>query len=75
MIVARSIQGISSSGIMASGMALVANYHQERVHGTAMGMAVTGIAARVVLGPPVGGIMASLLGNCSPFYIIRELYP
>ena len=40
LIVARSIQGISSSGIMASGMALVANYHQERVHGTAMGMAL-----------------------------------
>ena len=73
LIVARSIQGISSSGIMASGMALVANYHQERVHGTAMGMAVTGIAAGVVLGPPVGGIMASLLGNCSPFYIITGI--
>jgi MFS transporter, DHA1 family, solute carrier family 18 (vesicular amine transporter), member 1/2 len=70
LLVARSIQGLSSAGIMTSGMALVAKYHHEHVHGTAMGMAVTGIAAGVVLGPPLGGIMASLLGNCSPFYVI-----
>ena len=70
LIIARSIQGISSSGIMTSGMALVAKYHHERVHGTAMGMAVTGIAAGVVLGPPIGGVMSSSLGDCSPFYVI-----
>jgi MFS family permease len=69
-MVARAIQGMASSGIMSGGMALIAENHDESIHGSAMGMAVSGIAAGVVLGPPIGGLLAYYSNNLVPFFIV-----
>jgi len=69
LIIARSIQGISSAGVTASSMTWVAKEHDPSIHGTAMGITMTGLAAGLVLGPPVGGTMGHLIGNQSPFWM------
>jgi MFS family permease len=72
-IVARGIQGMASSGIMAGGMALIAESHDESIHGKAMSMAVSGIAAGVVLGPPLGGVISYAVDVYTPFYIVMGI--
>jgi len=69
LTVARSIQGISSAGVTASSMTWVAQEHDQSIHGTAMGITMTGLAAGLVLGPPVGGTMGHFIGNESPFWM------
>jgi len=69
-IAARSVQGMASSGIMAGGMALIAENHDLSIHGKAMSIAVSGIAGGIVFGPPLGGIISHCVHIYTPFYIV-----
>jgi len=69
-LVGRAIQGIASSGIMSGGLTLIAKYHDESIEGTAMGIAMAGVAAGTVFGPPVGCIVSHFVNIETPFYIV-----
>lgn len=60
VLAARSVQGVASSALMSGGMTLCALAHAEQsesVRGTAMGMAMIGVAFGTLLGPPLGGVL------------------
>ena len=73
VLVARSIQGISSAAIMSAGMTLCAIAHTESSRGTAMGLAMTGVAAGMLLGLPLGGILSFYLNYWMPFVIVAGI--
>ena len=56
---ARALQGVASAFIMCAGLSLVTELHSaEDERGAALGAAMTGVAAGVLLGAPLGGIVA-----------------
>jgi MFS family permease len=73
LLSARSVQGLASASIMSAGMTLCALAHDDSTRGTAMGLAMTGLALGTLLGPPLGGIIGYHLNLWSPFVIIASL--
>jgi MFS transporter, DHA1 family, solute carrier family 18 (vesicular amine transporter), member 1/2 len=69
LIVARMVQGIASASTMSAGMTLIAMTHPESIRGAAMGMAMIGVAAGALSGPPVGGILSYYTNYWTPFVI------
>ena len=51
---ARAVQGFASSLVNAAAVTLVVQTHSTQVRGTATGIATSGIAAGVLVGPPLG---------------------
>lgn len=73
LMVARSIQGLASSCIMSAGMAIIAQTHVESIHGTAMGMAMAGVAAGALLGPISGSVLSTYFNNATPFFVVSGI--
>ncbi|GMI14728.1 hypothetical protein TrVE_jg3779 [Triparma verrucosa] len=73
MLAARSAQGLGSSSVLTAGMAAISNTHEEEERGGAMGVAMVGIALGVLLGPPVAGGLASLLGPATVFWLFAAI--
>eukprot|EP00742_Colponemidia_sp_Colp-10_P001182 GILJ01001275.1.p1 GENE.GILJ01001275.1~~GILJ01001275.1.p1 ORF type:complete len:488 (+),score=89.05 GILJ01001275.1:48-1466(+) len=73
LLIARGIQGIASSGIMAGGMALIAATHSSKERGGAMGLALIGVAAGVLTGPLIGGVLYHRFGQLAPFCSVAGL--
>ncbi|XP_072026459.1 synaptic vesicular amine transporter-like isoform X2 [Amphiura filiformis] len=74
LLVARSIQGVGSSCSSVAGMGMLAQrYSGNEERGTAMGIALAGLAFGVLIGPPFGGIMYDFCGKESAFYALAAL--
>lgn len=73
VMVARSVQGIASASTMSAGMTLSALTHHESNRGTAMGIAMIGVAFGTLSGPPIGGIMGYFLPLWSPYVLVGGL--
>ncbi|KAJ3557689.1 hypothetical protein NM688_g1336 [Phlebia brevispora] len=67
MILARVIQGISSSMIWVVGLALICDSVPENVVGRQLGIAMTGLSLGILIGPPVGGGLYTRFGFRGPF--------
>ena len=72
-IFARSVQGIASASTMSAGMTLAALTHHESNRGTAMGIAMLGVALGTLSGPPMGGVMGFFLPLWSPYIVVGVL--
>jgi len=73
LAVARAAQGVGSAFLMCAGLCLVTNCHAEDERGTALGAAMTGVAGGVLLGAPVGGVVAQAFGRPVPFFALSGL--
>ena len=60
LLVARSLQGVSSSGVLTSGLTFITSLTPASHRGGSLGVAMSGIPLGVLLGPPLGGLGASL---------------
>ncbi|XP_065312649.1 synaptic vesicular amine transporter-like isoform X2 [Gordionus sp. m RMFG-2023] len=71
LLVARAVQGIGSSLSSVSGMSMIADYYPDnKERGSAMGIALSGLALGVLIGPPFGGFMYQFFGKEIPFLIL-----
>ena len=73
LIFARVLQGIGSSMIFVTGMAIITSVFPPREMGKAIGINVSAIFAGLVMGPLIGEILTQSLGLRSIFYIIVPL--
>ncbi|MFJ7951417.1 MFS transporter [Lysinibacillus sp. NPDC096418] len=69
LILARSLQGVAAAIPWTAGLALLAEVFSKEEHGTAMGMAMSGQASGVLLGPLLGGWLFELGGYQLPFFV------
>ncbi|KAI0344078.1 MFS general substrate transporter [Trametopsis cervina] len=67
MIIARILQGASSSVIWVLGLALVCDTTPEAIIGRQLGIAVSGFSLGAFIGPPVGGALYARFGIRGPF--------
>lgn len=72
-LIARSVQGVASASTMSAGMSLIASTHEEETRGTAIGLAMAGVALGTLTGPPIGGIMAYYVNYWSPFVMVGSV--
>jgi len=73
LLTARCVQGLSSAFIMSAGMTWIARTHNSATRGLVMGFVLVGIGAGAVSGATFGGVLASILGNASPFFVVTML--
>jgi MFS family permease len=66
---ARAFAGIGGAMLQANSIAITAAVFPEKERGTALGLGGTIVAAGLVAGPTVGGILTDALGWRSVFYI------
>ena len=65
--------GVASASTMSAGMTLSALTHHESNRGTAMGIAMLGVALGTLSGPPIGGIMGNFLPLWTPYVVVGAL--
>jgi len=72
---ARAFQGIGSSCVGVSGMAVLAqSYPKDNERGKVIGIALSGgLAVGCLIGPPFGGFMSEFVGKSSPFLVLAML--
>ncbi|KAI0047648.1 MFS general substrate transporter [Auriscalpium vulgare] len=62
MVVARVLQGVSSSVVWVVGLALLCDATPERFVGRQIGIAMSGLSFGLLIGPPVGGFLYDRVG-------------
>ncbi|VDP12259.1 unnamed protein product [Onchocerca flexuosa] len=71
---ARALQGIGSACTSTSGMGMLAQaYPNDEERGSAMGIALGGLALGLLVGPPYGGILYQWSGKELPFLLLALL--
>lgn len=71
MCVARGLQGVGSSAAFTAGMSLLSLiYPTDETRAEAMGNSMAGIGLAVLLGPPLGGVLAAAGGPSVPFFVV-----
>ncbi len=71
---ARALQGIGSACTSTSGMGMLAQaYPDDAERGSAMGIALGGLALGVLVGPPYGGLLYEWSGKELPFILLALL--
>uniref|UniRef100_A0A0K0DN88 MFS domain-containing protein n=1 Tax=Angiostrongylus cantonensis TaxID=6313 RepID=A0A0K0DN88_ANGCA len=71
---ARAMQGIGSACTSTSGMGMLAQvYTDDMERGSAMGIALGGLALGVLVGPPYGGVLYEWGGKELPFILLALL--
>ncbi|CAJ0609364.1 unnamed protein product [Cylicocyclus nassatus] len=71
---ARAMQGVGSACSSTSGMGMLAQaYPDDAERGSAMGIALGGIALGVLVGPPYGGVLYQWAGKELPFILLALL--
>ncbi|NXC91985.1 VMAT1 protein, partial [Cercotrichas coryphoeus] len=74
LLTARALQGIGSSFSSVAGLGLLASvYPDDSERGSAMGIALGGLALGVLIGAPFGSIMYEFVGKASPFLVLAFL--
>lgn len=66
MCIARVLQGIGSSMVWVVGLALLCDVTPEHLVGRQLGIAMGGLSAGTLIGPPVGGALYSRFGFRGP---------
>lgn len=61
LIVCRSIQGIGGAAYMANNHGIITDIFAPKERGKALGILTTAVALGTMIGPPAGGLIASLL--------------
>ncbi|KAF5377253.1 hypothetical protein D9615_006365 [Tricholomella constricta] len=67
MCIARVLQGVGSSMVWVVGLALLCDVTPEVLIGRQLGIAMGGLSAGTLIGPPVGGALYSHFGYRGPF--------
>jgi len=67
MVLARLLQGFSSSVIWVAGLALLCDTVPESSVGKQLGLAMSGLSIGYLVGPPVSGALYSAFGFQAPF--------
>lgn len=67
MILARTIQGISSSVVWVVALALLCDTVPEHILGRQLGIALTGYSLGLIIATPIGGLLYGQLGYRAPF--------
>jgi multidrug resistance protein len=70
LFAARALQGAAAAASWTAGLALVADAAPEGRRGRAFGVTSAASALGTLLGPPLGGVLADLLGFRAPFRVI-----
>uniref|UniRef100_A0A8R1E0R6 MFS domain-containing protein n=2 Tax=Caenorhabditis japonica TaxID=281687 RepID=A0A8R1E0R6_CAEJA len=71
---ARALQGVGSACTSTSGMGMLAQaYPDDLERGSAMGIALGGLALGVLVGPPYGGLLYQWSGKELPFVLLALL--
>ncbi|XP_054252563.1 chromaffin granule amine transporter, partial [Indicator indicator] len=74
LFIARALQGIGSSFSSVAGLGMLASvYTDDLQRGSAMGIALGGLALGVLIGAPFGSVMYELVGKSSPFLVLAFL--
>ncbi|CAN8205866.1 unnamed protein product [Coccothraustes coccothraustes] len=74
LLIARALQGVGSSFSSVAGLGLLASvYPDDSERGSAMGIALGGLALGVLIGAPFGSIMYEFVGKASPFLVLAFL--
>ncbi|NWI75184.1 VMAT1 protein, partial [Dryoscopus gambensis] len=74
LFIARALQGVGSSFSSVAGLGLLASvYPDDSERGSAMGIALGGLALGVLIGAPFGSIMYEFVGKASPFLVLAFL--
>ncbi|XP_038016112.1 chromaffin granule amine transporter [Motacilla alba alba] len=74
LLIARALQGLGSSFSSVAGLGLLASvYPDDSERGSAMGIALGGLALGVLIGAPFGSIMYEFVGKASPFLVLACL--
>ncbi|NXO70958.1 VMAT1 protein, partial [Phainopepla nitens] len=74
LFIARALQGIGSSFSSVAGLGLLASvYPDDAERGSAMGIALGGLALGVLIGAPFGSVMYEFVGKASPFLVLAFL--
>uniref|UniRef100_A0A8C0UD94 Solute carrier family 18 member A1 n=1 Tax=Cyanistes caeruleus TaxID=156563 RepID=A0A8C0UD94_CYACU len=74
LFIARALQGVGSSFSSVAGLGLLASvYPEDSARGSAMGIALGGLALGVLIGAPFGSIMYEFVGKSSPFLVLAFL--
>lgn len=68
LVLARLLQGFAAAIPWTAGLALLAEVFPKEERGKAMGLAMSGQAGGVLLGPPIGGWLYDLGGYRFPFF-------
>ncbi|WP_339164769.1 MFS transporter [Siminovitchia sp. FSL H7-0308] len=69
LVLARLLQGFAAAIPWTAGLALLAEVFQKEERGKALGLAMSGQAGGVLLGPPIGGWLYEFGGYHFPFFI------
>jgi len=67
MVIARILQGISSTVVWTVGLALLSDTCPKSRMGQHMGLAMSGVSAGAIIAPPIGGTLYDRLGWHAPF--------
>ncbi|WP_068614700.1 MFS transporter [Paenibacillus tuaregi] len=73
LITARALQGLAAAVTWTSGLAILADLYPSEERGKAMGLALSGQAAGMLLGPALGGWLYQLGGYKLPFFLAAGL--
>ncbi|WP_046214284.1 MFS transporter [Paenibacillus wulumuqiensis] len=73
LVVARSLQGLAAAITWTAGLAILADLYPSQERGKAMGLALSGQAAGILLGPAIGGWLYQLGGYQLPFLFAAAL--
>jgi len=69
LLVARTVQGAAAAVVWTAGVALIADAFPDARRGPAMGTAMASVSIGLILGPPVGGLLAGRFGEAAPFLV------
>lgn len=67
LLAARALQGAAAGVTWTASLALIAQTHDPEARGQAMGLALSAVGAGILLGPPLGGLLADGFGTHAPF--------
>jgi multidrug resistance protein len=73
LVAARSLQGLAAAVTWTAGLAILADLYPSEERGKAMGLALSGQAAGILLGPSVGGWLYQLGGYQLSFLLAAAL--
>lgn len=73
LICARALQGAAAGITWTASLAMIAATHAPEARGKAMGIALSAFGVGTLLGPPLGGGLASWLGTAAPFLLVAAL--